>query len=269
MLAPLHARAQARRTPLAALDRRGALASLALALALQPARQARAEENFFETWPYVEPADVLPFVRSKAVAGNADSVLDALDEFCLHYPMYALGREKGVILGNLAANVKPRAALEVGTLFGYSAIRTARELAPGGRLVCIEANPAHAAVARTLLDLAGVGDRVEVLTGLSSDLAPRAAELLGGADWVFLDHAKECYAPDTRALEALGVLRTGSLLVADNVIYPGAPGFLELVQGNAAKYETRLVEAAFEYRVSWREGLGEEKRDALSVTRYL
>jgi predicted O-methyltransferase YrrM len=161
--------------------------------------------------------------------------------------------------------------LELGSFLGYSAIRTARELLPGGLLVCIEANPEHAAVVRTLLDYAGCGSGAVVLTGLSSDMLPRAAELLGptGADFVFMDHAKECYCPDTLALEALGVLRTGSLLVADNVVYPGAPGFLPLVQGNAAKYETRLLAAEFEYRAAWREGLAEGKRDAMSVTRFL
>ena len=57
--------------------------------------------------------------------------------------MYTLGREKGQMLSALAAERRPRTALEVGTFLGYSALRTARELAPGGRLVCIEANPQH------------------------------------------------------------------------------------------------------------------------------
>jgi hypothetical protein len=66
------------------------LASLALSLAaLQP---ARAEENFYEAWPYVVPSDVLPFVRDKAQEGDAEATLAALEEFAVHYPSYTLGR---------------------------------------------------------------------------------------------------------------------------------------------------------------------------------
>jgi hypothetical protein len=35
------------------------------------------------------------------------------------------------------------------------------------------------------------------------------------------------------------------MVAADNVVYPGAPGYLEYVGG--ASYETQMVEAKFEY----------------------
>jgi hypothetical protein len=58
-----------------------------------------------------------------------------------HYPMYKLGDEKGKILEKEIAKMDtpPKNALELGTFLGYSALRTARRLAPGGKLHCIGA----------------------------------------------------------------------------------------------------------------------------------
>ena len=249
------------------LRRRSLLAtSLALAVLPPPARA-----NFYERYPYVVPADVLPFVRDTTPPGDVGAVLAALDEFATHYPAYQLGAVKGRLLSRAVRDAQPRTCLELGSFLGYSALVTARDLQAGGRLLCIEASPAHAEVVRALVDYAGVSERVQVLVGLSENLLPKAAELLGtgGADFVFMDHAKECYLPDLLAAERLGILRRGSVLVADNVVYPGAPGFLPHVQAAGGRYETRLLPAPFEYAVSWREGLAEGKEDALSLTRYI
>ncbi len=61
----------------------------------------------------------------------------------------------------------------------------------------------QAEVAREVLALAGLADpsRVQVLTGLSSEVLPRLAEALPPAParragLVFLDHCKPCYLPD-------------------------------------------------------------------------
>jgi catechol O-methyltransferase len=191
-----------------------------------------------------------------------------MDEFGEHYPMYKLGAEKGALLEGVLRAAPPMAALEVGTFLGYSALRTARLLPPGGRLLCIEASAANAATARAVLDYAGVGERVEILLGVAAKALPEAAARLGptGADFVFLDHCKECYLPDTRAMEALGVIRAGTVLAADNVLYPGAPDFLAWVDSGAARYATRLLGAAFEYETVWKEGWEKGKADAISVS---
>ena len=56
--------------------------------------------------------------------------------------------EVGQLLHVLALTVGARRILEVGTLFGYSAIWLGRALPPGGRLICLEADAARAAEAR-------------------------------------------------------------------------------------------------------------------------
>jgi catechol O-methyltransferase/protein arginine N-methyltransferase 5 len=62
-------------------------------------------------------------------------------------------------------------------------------------------------------------------------------------------------------------VRPGTWVVADNVVYPGAPGFLEhLVPSNG--YDTQLLEAAFEYEERWRPDWDGPHRDALSLSKF-
>jgi predicted O-methyltransferase YrrM len=43
---------------------------------------------------------------------------------------------------------------------------------------------------------------------------------------ILLDHAKELYLLDYGLLEKYGVIRKGAILIADNIIFPGAPNYL-------------------------------------------
>lgn len=111
-----------------------------------------------------------------------------------------------------------RRAVEVGTLAGYSAVWIARALPVGGRLVTLEINPEHAAVARRSLRDAGVADRVEVRVG---DAAGQLAALGpdGSFDLVFVDADKQRYGMYLD--EAARLLRPGGLFVADNAFWKG------------------------------------------------
>lgn len=81
-----------------ALDRRTLLTALAAAAAggaLRPPAAAAAQAalaaagldddddpgSFYTRWPYAQPSDVLPWVKAKAARGDAQAVLDALDEW--------------------------------------------------------------------------------------------------------------------------------------------------------------------------------------------
>ena len=100
--------------------------------------------DFYATWPYQKASDILPFVRKYAKDGDSDSVLDAMDRFGDRYPMWKLGPEKGRILETIIKDRDPNVVVEVGTFLGYSAIRTARTLKQGARLVCVEGSPEYA-----------------------------------------------------------------------------------------------------------------------------
>lgn len=45
----------------------------------------------------------------------------------------------------------------------------------------------------------------------------------------FIDHDKSLYMPDAKRILESGTLRDGSLLIADNVLFPGAPDYLEFL----------------------------------------
>ncbi|HEX2293724.1 MAG TPA: O-methyltransferase [Actinomycetota bacterium] len=128
---------------------------------------------------------------------------------------------EGKLLYLLAKLGGARSILEVGTLGGYSTIWLARALPPGGRVVTIEVDPAHARVARSNIEAAGLDVGVELREGAALDVLPELAEEgRDPFDLVFLDADK----PSNPAyLEwALRLTRPGSLIVADNVVRGGA-----------------------------------------------
>ena len=94
-----------------------------------------------------------------------------------------------------------------------------------------------------------------------------AAERCPEPGFVFLDHAKSCYVKDLELLESLGVVKQGCVVVADNVIVPDVlTEYLDYVGAGRGLYETRLVEATFEYDQLWREGWEASRKDALAIS---
>ncbi|MBF6612240.1 MAG: O-methyltransferase [Chloroflexi bacterium] len=111
--------------------------------------------------------------------------------------------------------------LEIGTLGGYSTIWMARALPAGGRLLTLEYEPRHAAVAHANIVRAGLSDRIEVRLGAALDLLPeieRSSE--GPFDLFFIDADKENYPG---YLEwAIKLSRPGSVILSDNLIRNGS-----------------------------------------------
>ena len=107
-------------------------------------------------------------------------------------PAIAVSAAQGKLLHLLARAIGARAILELGTLGGYSTIWLGRALAPGGRLVTLEANPAYAEVARANIARAGLGDTVELRLGPALETLPvLAAEAGGPFDFIFIDADKQ------------------------------------------------------------------------------
>lgn len=222
-------------------------------------------DAFYATHPYQKAGDVLTYIETCAAPGDAAAVLRAFECFGQKYPMYSIGAVKGRILDDAVAKAKATRIVEVGSFLGYSAVRMASKLPPDGVVCCIEGNAEFARAAQGVVTRAGLSDRVRFLVGLASDEIPNVAKALGRADLVFLDHCKECYAPDLGRMEAAGLVTRGTIVVADNVVYPGAPGFLEKVSKPA--YATALKPAPYE-SVGW-ETRWKEVDDAMSVSTRL
>src|SRR5581483_9095743 len=71
----------------------------------------------------------------------------------------------GKLLHLLAKIQGARKILEIGTLGGYSTIWLARALPPEGRLVTLEIDPKHAAVASANINRAGLAGVVDLRVG--------------------------------------------------------------------------------------------------------
>ena len=126
----------------------------------------------------------------------------------------------GKFLNLLAKLSKAKKILEVGTLAGYSTIWMAKALPDDGKLISLEIDPHHAEVARKNIDRAGLSSKVEVREGKAIELLPRLVdEKAGPFDMIFIDADKPPY---TEYFEwALKLSRSGTLIIADNVIRDG------------------------------------------------
>jgi predicted O-methyltransferase YrrM len=136
-------------------------------------------------------------------------------------PPIAVSATQGKFLHLLAAATGARRILEIGTLGGYSAIWFARALPPDGRLITLELDPEHAAIARANLAAAGLEARIEVRVGPAlASLEALAAQQPAPFDLVFIDADKENNPGYLRY--ALELTKPGSLIVLDNAIRGGA-----------------------------------------------
>ncbi len=135
-------------------------------------------------------------------------------------PQISISPNQGKFLYMLALLRGAKKILEIGTLGGYSTIWLGRALPEGGKLVTLELEPAHAAVARKNIELAGLGSKVTIKTGNALGLLPQmAADEAGPFDMIFIDADKPPYAEYFQW--ALRLSRPGTLIVADNVIREG------------------------------------------------
>lgn len=155
-------------------------------------------------------------------------------------PRIQVGPSEGKLLELLLKMAGAKKVVEVGTLVGYSAIRIARALAPGGHLWSIEYEPRHAEVARANIAAAGFADRVTVVVGAGVAVLPTLVDE-GPFDAVFIDADKESYADYGRW--ALANLRTGGLVLGDNAYLFGEL-MADSVRGNSMRAFHELVAAA-------------------------
>ncbi|MBI2240406.1 MAG: O-methyltransferase [Magnetospirillum gryphiswaldense] len=131
-------------------------------------------------------------------------------------PAINVAPNQGKLLHLMARMAGARRILEIGTLAAYSTIWLARALPAGGSLVTLEADAAHAAVARANIAMAGLQDVVDLREGKALDILP---SLHGPFDFVFIDADK---TNNPAYLQwALTLSRPGTTIVFDNVVRNG------------------------------------------------
>ena len=143
-------------------------------------------------------------------------------------PAINVSPNQGKLLHLLALTRGARDILEIGTLGGYSTLWLARALPAHpspGRVVTLESEPKHAAVARENFVRAGLSDRIELRVGAAREtLAQLGAEASADPgrrfDFVFIDADKASTAEYFD--RAVTLARPGALIVVDNVVRDGA-----------------------------------------------
>ena len=141
--------------------------------------------------------------------------------------MMNMGPAKGAAVEALVAARRPRRLLEVGTFLSYMTIRLAAAMPADARVTTVEVDAKTFAAAerirRAALDAATLR-RVDARLANASDVLPTFREPF---DFVLMDHWKPEYAATLEALRSRGLLADGATVVADNVLFQGAPELLD------------------------------------------
>eukprot|EP00931_Biecheleriopsis_adriatica_P075393 TRINITY_DN49260_c0_g1_i1.p1 TRINITY_DN49260_c0_g1~~TRINITY_DN49260_c0_g1_i1.p1 ORF type:complete len:800 (-),score=177.01 TRINITY_DN49260_c0_g1_i1:72-2426(-) len=167
------------------------------------------------------------YIRKRAKAGDVDSVLEVIERFADERSWLKIqGDQKKELL---EATLRPTDRIvEFGCYVGYSSMlmaRKLRQLGGQGSVTTCEVDAANAYVARGVIQFAGMEGEVQVRVGCASDWVNTGQ--LGTIDFLLLDHRGTIYHEDLHKAESS--LSPHALVFADNVLYPGAPLFLNYI----------------------------------------
>ena len=195
-------------------------------------------------------------VIATAKPGDPADCIRTIDEFAwTDEILINVGDEKGKILDGAIHARDPRLSLELGTYCGYSALRMS-VAAPEAKIVSLEFSAENSAIAKAILDHAGVSDRVTVIHGTLGD-GGKTVDLLKKDflqdgqvfDFVFVDHDKKSYLSDLKLLLDQDLIGEGTVVVADNIKFPGAPDYLAYMEEQEGKtWKTERHETLVEYQ---------------------
>jgi catechol O-methyltransferase len=175
----------------------------------------------------------LKHVQQTVPRGDPDAVLKAIDHFAYQSSfLINVGDVKGKILDEIVRKKNPMVAVELGSYIGYSAVLIARRLPDEGHLFCIEVFKPNAEIVKKMVAHAGLADKVTVVTGAIGDDGETVSRLIndhgfkpGYVDLCFIDHDKNHYLADLRRMMQQKWFKEGSVVVADNMVFPGAPEY--------------------------------------------
>ncbi len=162
--------------------------------------------------------------------GYASHVLEAMDKAGVRGQ--AVSPLEGRLLESFARLSSARKAVEIGTLYGYSAHWLARGLQDGARLYSLEKDPACVNVAKDAVEASSLSRKVTVIEGPAAD-SLRTLAKLAPFDLCFIDADAESYPAYLRW--AAANLRPGGLVLADHAFLKGGICSAEQGEGAAAR----------------------------------
>jgi predicted O-methyltransferase YrrM len=187
----------------------------------------------------------------KAPSDPADAVLKEIEAIGERSFIPSIGPIKGKILAEIVKKTRPKRILEVGALYGYSAILMAKNSPPEIEVISVEKNPEHVRLAKENIKRAKMEGRIRVIEG---DGRTELKKLSGSFDLVFLDAEKTQYLAYLKAVEKN--LHKGSVIVADNVgiFKDQMEDYLDYVR-STGPYKSRTVKTLLEFSDSTKDAM--------------
>lgn len=133
-------------------------------------------------------------------------------------PRMVSGHIQGKLMELLVKMLRPRNILEIGTFTGYSALCMAAAMDDDGVVDTCEVDDELEPLARSFFDRSPHGHKIRMHIGSALDIAPRLGKKF---DLVFIDGDKREYPDYYRMLVDGGLLHSGSVMLADNILWYG------------------------------------------------
>ena len=181
----------------------------------------------------VDPAAERYAIEHTSPPDGAVATVRAETEASMRVPQMAGGLVEAKLLEALVVATRAQRVLEIGTFTGVSALSMASRLPDGGKVVTLEADPAHAEVARRHFAASPFADRIELVVG---DALESIHHVEGPFDVVFIDAWKRDYPAYFDAV--VPKLAPHGVIVADNVLRDGT-----VLEAEPEEEEARALQA--------------------------
>lgn len=199
---------------------------------------------------------------------NILKILAEIEETARKEYLPSIGPIKGKIIEDVIEEYKPKKALEIGTLHGYSAILITNTILRGEYdnknfnsersstepiLISVEKDQKIANIARKNIEKARLSEKIQVINGDALEIIPR---LKSDFNMIFLDATKSEYLKYLQLIEKYNLLTKRAVVVADNVlIYENEmKDYLDYVR-NSGKYISRTTETSLEFTKNVKDAL--------------
>ena len=211
-------------------------------------------------------------MKSKGEPSELDNIvpkiLAEIEETARKEFLPSIGPIKGKIIEDVIKEYKPKKALEIGTLHGYSAILITNIILSGKYdnenfnserrpiepiLISVEKDQKLANIARKNIKKARLSEKIQVINGDALEIIPR---LKSKFNMIFLDATKSEYLKYLQLIEKYSLLNKKAVVVADNVlIYENEMrDYLDYVR-NSGKYISRTTVTSLEFTKNVKDAL--------------
>lgn len=157
----------------------------------------------------------------ESVIGDEDIVLQELTRVThlkTTRPRMISGHIQGELLTILTLLQRPKRVLELGTFTGYSALAIANGLSENAVLHTVDNNDELEDMARYFFERSSKGDKIVQHIGDALEVMKRFTKPF---DMVFIDADKRQYVDYYNSLFDNELVKSGSLILADNVLWSG------------------------------------------------